>query len=459
MLSKIRTICGLALIIFVAQMCSTVEKTATNNVSKVVNPAFKSFNVDYDQKLLNASESHSLTFGNGSKVNVPADCFVDEQGKPVAGNVDLQYREIHTASQIIASGISMHYDSAGIPIDFQTAGMFEIKAFVNGKPVFVAQNKSVNVQFASAVTGNDYNFYYLDTVKNNWTFLGTNQGADNSTQKAEVARIEQEIKEMQPPVLPTAYNPSDYTFDLDINYSRYPELKELNGIVWQYAGLTAESDPKNNPELAKEKWNEIQLKASNRAGVYSLHLRNSTKTFNTFVKPVLQGKSLKAAQAMIEKRMAAYNQMVENKRRELDRARQESMLVRAFNVNKMGVYNWDKKFEAQNRVTFAADFDFGQKINLDVNPITVYLISGDNRTVVYYPTYTWSSFTYYPDQNNKLVAVLPGDKVAVFTNEDFKKIDYKALKTEKSSKFKFMLRPLDAKVGGIENLDKVIADL
>ncbi len=463
MLPKLKFLVPVVLVVLMVYRCSTVQETLPSSQIRVmINPPFENKNVAVTgiSKTIKATENQTVAFDNGTKIVVKANSFVDANGKPVSSDVELKFREFYKASDIIASGISMQYDSAGVTYDFQSAGMFEINATSGNQQVFLASNANVDVQMASFTEGNDYGFYYLDTATNNWAFMGTANAQTNTEREELLLKIAKELEETLPPVTPQPYDPSVYTFDLDINYNIFPELRELGGIVWQYAGTTADKDPKNFAGIDRIKWDGIQLKPTSQSGIYSLALtaRDNTK-FNTYVKPVLRGKSLADARKNFEARMCSYNQLVENKKLEQQRLQQQAALNRAFSVNKMGVYNWDRKMPVEQRVCVDASFDFGKKINLKDNPVTVYLITGSQRTVVYYTPDVYNQFAFYPTQENRILAILPGDEIAVFTADDFKKLNTKNLVGTRNTKFEFKLKPLKQKANCLDDLDKIIASI
>lgn len=116
-----------------------------------------------------AESGGMIEYPSGTKINIPANAFVDAAGNPVTGNVTIDYREFRDHVDILLSGIPMKYDSAGQSGDFKSAGMFEINASVNGEEVFLAPGKTINMDFAVVDTASTYNFYELDEKKG-WVY-------------------------------------------------------------------------------------------------------------------------------------------------------------------------------------------------------------------------------------------------------------------------------------------------
>ncbi|HAS38884.1 MAG TPA: hypothetical protein DCS93_00325 [Microscillaceae bacterium] len=111
---------------------------------------------------MDAEKGKVFKLKNGSNIHVPASAFVDKYGRPVKGKVKIKYREFHNAADIIASGIPMHYDSAGTRYHFESGGMFEIRGNQKGEPVYLADNKAIDVNLVSYNKDKNFNHYYLD---------------------------------------------------------------------------------------------------------------------------------------------------------------------------------------------------------------------------------------------------------------------------------------------------------
>lgn len=114
---------------------------------------------------MDADKAKVFKLKNGSNIHVPAGAFIDKFGQPVKGKVEIKYREFHNAADIIASGIPMHYDSAGTRHHFESGGMFEIRGNQNGEPVFLANGKNIDVNMVSYNKDKNFNHYYLDESK------------------------------------------------------------------------------------------------------------------------------------------------------------------------------------------------------------------------------------------------------------------------------------------------------
>lgn len=405
------------------------------------------------------SKPDTLRLENGTTMYIPENAFVDNKNQSVKGEVQLDYIEFHNAADIIVSGIPMKWDNAGTIVDFQTAGMMEIRAYQNNEELNLAEGKSITVDMASQVKGEDYGAYYFDEKINNWTCLKANPVKENTYKQSQLVNLEK--TEVFMGTKPDAYNPDAYTFDLDINYSTFPELKDLNGVMWQYAGTSANEDPRLVTDFKLKKWKNIQIdRIEGGNNEFRLRLTDiKNKLFSTIVKPVLSGKMLAVAQKKFEEKFKAYEEKLAFKKAEKERLQKQADLLRTFQVQNMGIYNYDRQLKLEDRVELFVDFDFGGNMDKDINNVEVFLITGNGNAVVHYPKSDWHLFAFSPSADNKLVAVLPNDKVAIFSQKDFNALNLSKFKKGERSTFTFKMKYLDAVVKNPEELNKVIASI
>lgn len=123
--------------------------------------------------------------------------------------------------------------------------------------------------------------------------------------------------------------------------------------------------------------------------------------------------------------------------KEEKRQAQEAEILRTFQVKKFGIYNTDRLYKMGGELlTFQASFDFQKELKV-FNDIKVYLITGSRNTaVITYPEYEWQNFKFNPKENNQIIAVLPEQKIAVLSKEDFKKLDIDKISRTKKHHFK-----------------------
>lgn len=144
-------------------------KRAYNNVRQPI----PGVDVEKDVHVMDASAGTKFYYRTGTEVVIPKNAFVDAIGYPVKGDVVIDYREFRDPVDFIVSGIPMTYTENGEVRHFESAGMFEINASVNGKEVFLAPDKKVKVNLALNDSAEKYNFYKFNAVSGAWDQNGT----------------------------------------------------------------------------------------------------------------------------------------------------------------------------------------------------------------------------------------------------------------------------------------------
>jgi len=98
-----------------------------------------------------------------SLVHVPADCMLYPSGEDVTGPVEIRYREYRDAAQIAFSQIPMIYRENNILYNFNSAGMFELRAYQNGEELQLKADKPIVVDYnATEQLDNCYFFQLKD---------------------------------------------------------------------------------------------------------------------------------------------------------------------------------------------------------------------------------------------------------------------------------------------------------
>jgi len=417
------------------------DSTKTSQIIEENNtPAFENLNVEYAQYQYSSAKAKKYEIGNGSEFTIPENAFVDENGNPVNGNVEIQYRELKSAAEIILSGVDMKYEKDGKQYDFQTAGMFDMRAYSNGKPVFLAKDKEIEVIFASNVEG-DYGFYYYNEDDKNWV-------------ETDYGRVEV-IEQSEPPITGISFNmpkpvkldpANDLVIEVKANYNSFPLLKQYKGVVWKYTG----NQPKEEVSANLSKiWSGSDLKEIDaKNNKYLLTMTSGKKSYDFEVSPVFSPKHY--AKALEQYELA-------KKRTELT-ADNTSQLKRKTSISQMGLHNYDVVHQS-DRMIVSSDFKIQQNQQLlPSESMDFFLITGKDNVVVRYRHDKKTQLYFSPSSDNKIVAVLPGNRVAVMSMADFKKVATD-LQARRPTDYTFNLQALDQKITSAEVLDEIIAKL
>lgn len=143
----------------VAQTPATDKKEA--EVWKHVDVPFASYSFQAEKGITVKDER------SGAVISIPANALQNKDGKPVKGNVSLNYREFRTKADFALAGIPMTYKDK----NFNSAGMFELRVFHNKDTLQLITGKTAGVEFNMTKNEPGIGFYYLSQPENEWVLL------------------------------------------------------------------------------------------------------------------------------------------------------------------------------------------------------------------------------------------------------------------------------------------------
>lgn len=326
---------------------SQLQKNTQNSKSNkaFIAPPISKLNVPYQKFKLKSEQGATFKTQSNSKIIIPKNAFVNKSGENIIGDVEIQFREFHNQADIIASGIPMKYDSAGIQSHLESAGMIDIKGYQNNEPVFINSKKQITIELQSTQTADKFNMYALDTVAKNWTYLHR----DNSLKglngqkgvKGQIAHVDSAIaenlitKKLQkqidaiPPKievekvayskkinqLPKSNEPTKPSkaiegrpqFQLDVNAKEFPELATFNNMVFEVG-----SENKNyNSKLSEITWSSATISEGSQKGKnYLLTLKLRERIEKLIVYPALTGKDYDNAIKLYDAKFGEYKNVL-----------------------------------------------------------------------------------------------------------------------------------------------------
>lgn len=432
-----------------------------------IDPPLEGVNIPYRTYTVKAETGGTFDFKTGSKFTVPKNAFVDENGKPVKGEVELRYREFHDVVDFFVAGIPMTYDSAGVRYHFESAGMMEMQGYQNGKQVNMAEGKSINIELASNYKGTEYNLYQLDTMKNNWSCLGKDKVQERADakiagtkDKAEIVSIQQspafktiETKKVEiqkeketkiaalpkvaaKPIQPEQADKDKYTFNLEVDPTEFPELALFKGLLFEVGA----ENKTFNKSMYDITWDEAVVKEGNKKGEnYLLTLKKGPKKYDLVVYPVFEGKNYETAMKDYQAKFSKYNVVLEKRKadekryeeeyqvklaalkkqqqalelkwkeeqeRQFASAETEQKVKRMFAINKFGVYNCDNPLAYPTGITCVANL-LNEK-NEKVMCYDVFLVDKAKNALFSYAKNPITKFSFNPQSTNLLWTVENG---------------------------------------------------
>lgn len=347
-----------------------------------VRPPLPNVNVPFSSYTVDGESGGTIEHNTGSQLHIPEACFVDAEGNPVSGLVDIQYREFHDVADVFVSGIPMKYDSAGHSYLFETAGMIDIRGSQQGQPVFIAPGKGVDVEMHSETDDPSFNLYALNETTGAWTNIGKDEvrkvavaNEASESKRSTIAEDFNAIEErptatlplpdfnvgngngrivLQPaleakdtelktlgddcrevytsvdeyiaanqPQEPAKANDANPRIKLDIDYDEFPEMEA-------YEGMEFEIPPTNNysAEAGQELWESATIeRVPNSKTQLSLTLTRGSESLNLSVLPVFAGKSYEAAMEVFAQQEKVYKERLAQ-RKEDERKAEEAYLAR-----------------------------------------------------------------------------------------------------------------------------------
>ncbi|HEV7232163.1 MAG TPA: hypothetical protein VGO45_12580 [Bacteroidia bacterium] len=461
---------------------NAVASVAVVPVKMHVAPPLQKLDIPYQNYKMDAAKGGEFKSKNGSRIRIPKNAFADSKGAPLQGEVELRFREFKDPVDFFLGGIPMSYDSAGVRHQFESAGMIELLGYKDLKPVYIIPGKKVEVELDTRYSGPSYSVYKFDTASCNWTFIGKDKvrhldknelpekaekskntslafenlpEVKNIDQKLDALKHECETKVSQLPALPAEprepqkANSSRKRFDIDIDLTEFPEMKEFKSAVFEVG-----TENKNfTNEAFNTIWDDAQIKEGPRKGVnYWLHLKKGIQTMDIVAYPVFEGKKYTEAMKTYKAEQDKYNtarnqrlaaekqirsgyepkvQELEKNRLELEKAwksqsrmkndneQKTAHVLRAFELSGFGIFSCDMPDIAIREAM--ASIRLKDKSGKLIPCNTVFLVDASRNSLYTYYQPVISALRFNPSSRNMLWTVADG-KLYLVRPEDFKRI-------------------------------------
>jgi hypothetical protein len=313
---------------------------------------------------ISSKDGGEITYPNGSKIGIPANAFMNVNGKTVSDSIEIRYREFHDPLDIFLSGIPMTYDSAGTAYTLESAGMIEISAFDKGEVLNLNKEKAVKISMVSTTNEARFNLYELDTISKNWVYKGKDKIEETVDPKPAVKTsvVKTETLPVEPAeslIKPALSDPQKYSFKIAYDAATFPELKAYENVMFQV------TDDHFKPAYFKINWDKISLYSGEGKGDYIVKLKKKDTTINVTAVPVFDGSNYSKALAKFEaqhnsatkerdqkelekkEKLQAVNKELSHYNRNNMRNAANNMRVavnrtyRTFFITRMGIHNCD----------------------------------------------------------------------------------------------------------------------
>ncbi len=423
-----------------------------------INPPIADLNPQYVIFTLDASKGTTFRLKNGSEIVVPADAFTDATGQLLHGKIDLKYREMHNALSIFLAGVPMNYKNG----HFTTAGNFELLATQQDENVVL--QKPVKVKMASYTEGGDFDFFFLNENERRWDSVGYRKPEVNTAKQKLLRSIDNQLITRKFP-LDRQYFAFNYMSIMDVYYNDdWRILSNDKRIDSAFTAITSklesyglgwENNHCNNRKMITWEqteypaplfvWKNVHKKPfpnwakgfygnlkdlGNNHYLYSVENEKDSMRFDVELECVMPLKSLFAFSPDEWKNQ--YVLTMQKVRKEQERLKQIADVYRTFEINKLGLYNWDKLMKANDAVVLEADFTFPTAFNEKLTTLDVVYISGDNRSVITFPKISWDKLALVPDAGGRLFVIMPDNKVALYPVPQYSKLQFDKWRASKT---------------------------
>ena len=337
--------------------CRTEPKLAV----KVVNPPIPTADIPFKEYEVDAAKGDTIVYPSGSVLLFPKDAFVDKNGKLIEGKVNIKYREFADPVDQFLSGIPMEYDSAGVKYTFESAGMCDIQAFKDGKPVFVNKENKPVINIVSQNTDLAQNLYFLDTIKKQWINRGKSEVLELGKIKIDTPMQAATATNFQKPIRPSLLDDELPIIKVNIDTASFDELKSYHNLQFQLD----KSENRFSPQDATISWDDIKLVKGIKNGLYNIRFSKAfgdyKKSVEYKVKPVLNEKDYAKALLAYDKQMAAYEKKIAA-REAADKANREAYVKDS--IENSAIDKDNAKTAALNKIIEAknAEIDAKNKI-------------------------------------------------------------------------------------------------
>ncbi len=444
---------GVAVIIIILTGYITTRKTTDFTISEnetiareaFIRPPVAAWDLPFERAMVSNLRDTVIQTRLGSLINIPQNCLEDDNGTPVTGGIEFRFREFPTPAEIFLSGIPMVYDSAGVRSVFESAGMIEIYASKDGQPLRIKDGSQIDISLVSGTEENNYNLYYLDTLARNWQYMGKDKleiKKDRTTDLRSKKRkplvdtidVVKDIPEPVKPAMPLMARNEKFHLTLDLVKGEFPELDLYGKTVFE---IDDTYKPLNRKH-ADVTWEDVTLAPASDAISYYLSFRAGKDSCRYRVRPVLSGRDYAKAKVRYDSLYKEYQNALEIRKRNdvpkvvmldqivADSARLVEMtmaagitrgnIMRSFSIGNFGIYNCDRIRTFPNEKAIVPVY----YINDTAYEQTAHLVDETNNSLT----------TYYPGQDvrfntkakNSIWIVTYDNRIAVFTDKDFKKL-------------------------------------
>jgi hypothetical protein len=284
--------------------------------------------------------------------------------------------------------------------------MLEIRAFDNKEELVIANGKSIGVALAQYTPSGGYSLYHLNENQN-WQVNDSFVVQKNERKRNGLAKIFDFFK-----------NPSrqavNNEFEIVANVKESPQLRAFQNQKWRIIDGT---NPKMVQTAMRMSWDDVVVNPVNlKQKIYRLTFTRALTVQGSGEQNkslTVQASPVNVSDTAFAKQLINYEETIVKMNNEKLRLEAEADMVSSFRIRQMGVWNIDKIMNKDELTSVSLKFDFEKELDPYVHHIKLFVLHEDDNSVIYYLPQDWKNIRLSKVKRNSLIAVLPGNRVAV----------------------------------------------
>ena len=390
-------------------MVISCNRKQTAVYRQAITPPVPEADVPFDRYEISSDSGAVIMRPSGTRIRIPKGAFVDPSGKPVSGRVAFRVREFHGPTDVLRAGIPMSVDSTRTGF-LQSAGMIEMRADVEGRPVDIGGGQRIDVELAGYRPADGYRLYQLENDRD-WRTADTFSTAANEDKARLLDSLDQVRRYAHPDSL--------RYFNIDMQLENGSGVLTKRQRTWKLAML--ENRRRFDQEM-RVQWNRLYIKPIGRNGNrYRLEFRKNmdliggkriSRSYTVVASPVIA----RGEEARLAGDLKEYDALM----RDLDRAdslaRRQADLRNRFSVNRLGIWNIDRLLKTDDGMICRVKPDFASEDIPDLDKIDLMMVLETENSVIRFRRADWENIPLRQGQKVSMVAVLNHDDVAYFSS-------------------------------------------
>ncbi len=412
---------------------------------------FEQYDVPYEIYEIPENGDVELLSKRGSIIRIPENAFVDENGMDVTEDVEVWFREFHNPFEIFSAGVPMTTKTEEGNTQLESAGMFEFRAFKDGKALQIKNGKKVDVSLVSWNDDPKFNEYILNEEEDQWDYVDRAQLSEedyvnpttyrpsNSEQigtpyidyDEERSLLNDEMDVVSdslesPNNTIYAETASDYYFTVDMTKNELPEFANVGDLTFKVNTDKCKFDP----SFYYVRWTDIDVFQDAESSDYIISLEKEDTTVLLVAEPIID-------LVKNQERISEYEREAEERKKRNEerlslttqknyirpaRSNRTNRLIEGavkssvdaptywnFSIQQVGWFNCDHpQYGAYATVAYV---DFKDQYGADVEIAQMYMVDLESNTVIYQGE--GHALRYNPKSHSVLWVVTPDGNIGI----------------------------------------------